>query len=543
MRTFDFRFALISSAFLIFLLVGGFAVLVFEPLHFLQPAAPIACGVLTLIYVYVLSRLRNAERAYHHTCATQLAELIVQSSAVSVMPQQKMKDSYALVQDAVRELRQQLHRNIQDAGSTGRVISAAVDRANKLHGRVIGLLNQLTETLSLLSATRTEIGIGPDASEEPVDLTDQISRIRFELESFQQIPKEMVDLLKHSFASYSRERELQHAAHLRLLTELSERSVYLTRKLKTAQEMFLRLVNQLHVLEQPIQKRREQSRQIQAEMGRYRDFVHQVLRDVQNVQESLRNCPDTLQKLQSELSELETIAGKMRILTLNAAVYAAGTGEPGKGFQAISKDMKNFSDHAGQIHAELRTGLESMEHGLSEQVRQLTRLVQETIAETDRQPEHALASDSEPEPELVLDALLKDFGDLSGTLDTLLHLQQETGEALRREQQQDTQTSETEISSELRFQIDRMVIEADRFSERIGSEVPQILKEFGSILDQVSQLHQQYNRLDNLLNQMLSSGMPGEASHILQQFEGTELQLLRDVPKLLDKQTIRQYNP
>jgi hypothetical protein len=88
-----------------------------------------------------------------------------------------------------------------------------------------------------------------------------------------------------------------------------------------------------------------------------------------------------------------------------------------------------------------------------------------------------------------------------------------------------------------------MVIEADRFSERIGSEVPQILKEFGSILDQVSQLHEQYNRLDTLLHQMLSSGMPGEAGNILQQFEGTELQLLRDVPKLLDKQTIRQFNP
>jgi len=143
---------------------------------------------------------------------------------------------------------------------------------------------------------------------------------------------------------------------------------------------------------------------------------------------------------------------------------------------------------------------------------------------------------------MLLDALVRNLADLSGMLDTLTHHNQKTADVLRKGQQEERMASEVEITNELRFQIDRMVIEADRFSERIGSEVPQILKEFGSILDQVSQLHEQYIRLDGLLNQMLSSGMPGEASSILQQFEGTDLQLLRDVPKLLDKQTTRPFN-
>ena len=62
---------------------------------------------------------------------------------------------------------------------------------------------------------------------------------------------------------------------------------------------------------------------------------------------------DTIQKINANTSQLKSIASKQKMLSLNASIEAARSGEAGVGFSVVAKSMQDLSSQSAVIYNEI----------------------------------------------------------------------------------------------------------------------------------------------------------------------------------------------
>lgn len=99
------------------------------------------------------------------------------------------------------------------------------------------------------------------------------------------------------------------------------------------------------------------------------DFMKQVLEAQQNLTNQVENSTKILDMINS-------VAKNTRILGFNAGIEAARSGEHGKGFSVVAREITKLADQSANSVNEIRHLLESMK----EKVREVTQTVEDTLS-------------------------------------------------------------------------------------------------------------------------------------------------------------------
>lgn len=73
-------------------------------------------------------------------------------------------------------------------------------------------------------------------------------------------------------------------------------------------------------------------------------------KELKVINEEVKNLTGSVRDISDKTKELETIASRQNILTLNASIEAARAGEVGVGFAVVAKQMGELSRHSSDIY-------------------------------------------------------------------------------------------------------------------------------------------------------------------------------------------------
>lgn len=77
-------------------------------------------------------------------------------------------------------------------------------------------------------------------------------------------------------------------------------------------------------------------------------------REVEVIEGEMSNLTKSIKSITDKTKELETIASRQNMLTLNASIEAARAGEVGVGFAVVAKQMGELSRHSSDIYKNIK---------------------------------------------------------------------------------------------------------------------------------------------------------------------------------------------
>lgn len=440
----------------------------------------------------------------------------------------------------IREQHSRFSQVMTDHGETSDLVSMNLERIIRLIDRMeefIGDIDKLSSRIYHLYQ-RLESSLLQTDNQE--DLSETILKIRFELDRFSETPSAMLDVLKKVYSNSKQNRQSLMAAQEGFLATQSVMAEGELNIVSKQQETLQQARNATEYLEQILQngeKAFHEGEEMLAEITtRFLSFSDEM----SELQSRTSELPEHIHSISSLITELQDVQEKSKILALNASIYAGEAGEEGKGFSTIAREMKTITESAETLQHELQQRLNQLEkitlHTL-EGLEQLT-VTRNLFVKFSQEGQETFISHKSNH-----DASAKDMETLSSALNRLvesLDLLEKTGlerqsnltralTAARKSQE------ETEDERALKFQIDNMVIESSRFSERIENELPNLLDAVGSILDEVSAFQDQFLQTRNALADFSDPRIIQALKDLKQALGGNEIQLLRASTNLLQK--------
>jgi len=440
----------------------------------------------------------------------------------------------------IREQHSRFSQVMTDHGETSDLVSMNLERIIRLIDRMeefIGDIDKLSSRIYHLYQ-RLESSLLQTDNQE--DLSETILKIRFELDRFSEKPSAMLDVLKKVYSNSKQNRQSLMAAQEGFLATQSVMAEGELNIVSKQQETLQQARNATEYLEQILQngeKAFHEGEEMLAEITtRFLSFSDEM----SELQSRTSELPEHIHSISSLITELQDVQEKSKILALNASIYAGEAGEEGKGFSTIAREMKTITESAETLQHELQQRLNQLEkitlHTL-EGLEQLT-VTRNLFVKFSQEGQETFISHKSNH-----DASAKDMETLSSALNRLvesLDLLEKTGlerqsnltralTAARKSQE------ETEDERALKFQIDNMVIESSRFSERIENELPNLLDAVGSILDEVSAFQDQFLQTRNALADFSDPRIIQALKDLKQALGGNEIQLLRASTNLLQK--------
>ena len=89
-------------------------------------------------------------------------------------------------------------------------------------------------------------------------------------------------------------------------------------------------------------------------------FKHSNASRLSTLQEEITHSTDLIQSINSYTSRLKTIANRQKILSLNASIEAARSGEAGVGFAVVAKSMQDLSSQSAVIYNDIEKSVAEM---------------------------------------------------------------------------------------------------------------------------------------------------------------------------------------
>lgn len=83
------------------------------------------------------------------------------------------------------------------------------------------------------------------------------------------------------------------------------------------------------------------------------------------LQEEVVRSTDLIQSINDYTSRLKTIANRQKILSLNASIEAARSGEAGVGFAVVAKSMQDLSSQSAVIYNDIETSVAEITQSIS----------------------------------------------------------------------------------------------------------------------------------------------------------------------------------
>jgi len=99
---------------------------------------------------------------------------------------------------------------------------------------------------------------------------------------------------------------------------------------------------------------------INLEYFRYSNASHQEI-----LQKEIHNSSEQVQAINNNTSHLKTIANRQKILSLNASIEAARSGEAGVGFAVVAKSMQDLSSQSAVIYNDIEKSVAEITETIS----------------------------------------------------------------------------------------------------------------------------------------------------------------------------------
>lgn len=77
-------------------------------------------------------------------------------------------------------------------------------------------------------------------------------------------------------------------------------------------------------------------------------------KEISVIEDEMESLTKSVKSISDKTKELETIASRQNMLTLNASIEAARTGEAGVGFAVVAKQMGELSRHSADIYKNIK---------------------------------------------------------------------------------------------------------------------------------------------------------------------------------------------
>ena len=99
---------------------------------------------------------------------------------------------------------------------------------------------------------------------------------------------------------------------------------------------------------------------VNLEYHRYSNANHQDI-----LQREIHKSSEQVQAINNNTSHLKTIANRQKILSLNASIEAARSGEAGVGFAVVAKSMQDLSSQSAVIYKEKKKSVAEITETIS----------------------------------------------------------------------------------------------------------------------------------------------------------------------------------
>ncbi len=485
----------------------------------------------------------------HKNLQSRTLEMKILKDAIKGSPAQKTSELPNDINELLSLLKEEharIHRILTDHGETAMLVNLNLERVIRLTGKTSEFIEDVDKLSSRIHHLYQRFENSLLQAENQDSLSETILKIRFELDNFHEAPSSMLNLLKKVYSSFQQNRENLMSAHKAFLgaqSIIEEGSINIFLKQQKAVEQIEEAAQNLeNTLNEEENVLTEGAELLQDITARFHSFTNEL----EEIQTFSRQLPEQIHSLATLAAELEDIHEKGKILALNAAIYAGDAGEEGKGFSTIAREMKTITESAELLQNHLQQGLDQLEktaihtlNGMEQMIATEHSII--TFAETGQEnyishlPEEKMARKNK---ELLFTAIHR--------LNELLEMQEKTA----RERQSNINRSLSEIQKaqhesendrSLKFQIDNMVIESSRFSEKIENELPNLLNAVGGILDEVSAFQDQFLQTRNALADFTDPRIINTLKELKQAVRGNEVQLLRASTNLLRK--MKTYIP
>ncbi|MCK5878610.1 MAG: hypothetical protein KAH24_02455, partial [Holophagae bacterium] len=433
-----------------------------------------------------------------------------------------------------------IRRILVDHGETSNLVSMNLERVIRLTDRMAQFIGDVDKLASRIYHLYQKLENSLLQADNQEDLSEAILKIRFELDHFNEAPSAMLNLLKKVYSTCRQNREALVAAHERFLGTQSVMVDGETNIVSKQQETLQQIDNSVRELEQVLHNGETallkgkdilsevvtRSLSLSSEMGEIRTLANEL--------------PEQIRTLSTLIAELEDVHNKSKILALNAAIYAGDAGEEGKGFSTIAREMKTITESAEILQHRLQQGLSQLEKTTLHTIDGMEQLIStetsiEKFSQEGLQKYNSHMSDQ--------NAARKSEDILSNAIHRMAEFLNVQEKAARERQANLTRSlaatrgsqEESDGDRELKFQIDNMIIESERFSEKIQSELPNLLDAVGGILDEVSAYQDQFLQTRNALADFADPRISQTLKDLKQAMGGNEIQLLRSSTNLLQK--------
>ncbi|NOY22337.1 MAG: hypothetical protein GXO70_02340 [Acidobacteria bacterium] len=440
----------------------------------------------------------------------------------------------------LREENSRIHRILTDHGETSTLVGMNLERVIRLTDRMALFIGDVDKLASKIQHLYQRIENSLLQADKQEDLSETILKIRFELDHFNEAPSSMLNLLKKVYSSCRQNREAFMAAQEGFLgtqSVMAEGEISIILK---QQETVQQINNSVQNLEETLQNGEtalQSGEKVLREItARFLSFSSEM----SEVQGLANKLPEQIHSLSALITELEDVHEKSKILALNAAIYAGDSGEEGKGFSTIAREMKTITESAEILQHQLQQGLNQLEKTILHTIGGMAQLIatQNSIEKFSQEGQEIYNSNisNQNTARKTRDILSHALHRLEEFLDSHEKTARErqnnlarTMAAARKSQQ------ESEDERTLKFQIDNMVIESAHFSEKIENELPNLLDAVGGILDEVSAFQDQFLQIRNTLSAFTDPGIIQTLKELKQAIGGNEIQLLRASTNLLRK--------
>ena len=172
--------------------------------------------------------------------------------------------------------------------------------------------------------------------------------------------------------------------------------------LKMNQELmavFEQLTHNIDKVKEEAGEIRETGTKSAQEMTSVADHVHQLNALNQNIVNAMKNINDNISKYNDMTQDVESIASKINLLSLNAAIEAARAGEAGRGFAVVASNIRDLSDSSKRSVGSARQNDEGIKNSMdeinvvignfNETVEEMVNVVNATIQNVERTSENS----------------------------------------------------------------------------------------------------------------------------------------------------------
>ncbi len=526
-----------SSLFaIVFVQVVVFVVVYMLKIDILLKLLPLILLLTTLLIVIYTYRQIESMYKQKQEDIQKLVSFLENPMAVAYTDQ--ITEEFLPIFQAIKEFKFKHNRIITDFTETTATIAENNDTILKMLNNLSDFLEDFDNTLSSLNDSLLLVAhIDMSYGEREVA---SFLKVNVELDHFKNNLNEFSSLLKKVYSLYINETTDILRIEERVLKDILYLQEDSKGKIKSNKE-------QLKGFEESITK-------LNRDIADFTDKLSAVVRIKNTIQEHNKifftiseqislleqNVEKKVHEVDVSVTSLDEISEKMRLLALNASIYAADAGEYGKGFGIIAGEMKKLADSAMRYHGRIRQTTEGVAFGIEQLKRSNSAFLErkdDILSEIDNLShvaESVVAFLREiqvkvSDTEMSLRKVAKSLDKVEERVEASL------GKINPRLSTCREKLYAIEHTDDLKLRIDKVLVSIVDFDKKMEKEIPDVFATLNSIFEKTSVTHSNFTLIKDNVNQFLSTPSVKKIRQFRYELNSDNVRLFKDSVKILGK--------